>query len=77
MSMAKGRFLHNVGGAVFVGGKLGLVNISAVHCDFTNNSSPLSGGAMLVESSRKFYLQIKECKFVENSAKKMAQRYTS
>ena len=69
VSVAKGRFLHNVGGAVFVGGKLGLVNISAVHCDFTNNSSPLSGGAMLVESSRKFYLQIKECKFVGNSAK--------
>lgn len=25
VSVAKGRFLHNVGGAVFVGGKLGLV----------------------------------------------------
>lgn len=54
--MVKGRFFYNVGGVVFVGGKLGFVNIFVVYCDFINNSFLLSGGVMLVESSCKFYL---------------------
>ncbi|XP_022806639.1 uncharacterized protein LOC111343718 [Stylophora pistillata] len=69
VSVSEGMFLHNFGGAIIVGGNLGLVDISVVNCDFINNSSPLSGGAMLVESSREFRLQIKDCKFVQNSAR--------
>ena len=67
--VVEGGFLHNFGGAITVSRDISLVNISIVKSNFINNSSPLNGGAMLVESSGEFRLHIEDTKFVENSAK--------
>lgn len=64
-----GKFHHNYGGAITVSRDVSVVNISIAKSNFINNSSPLEGGAVLVESSDEFILQIEDCKFVENSAK--------
>lgn len=69
MNISEGKFSHNVGGAITVSRDVSSVNISITKSDFINNSSPLQGGAILVESINEFYVQIEDCKFVENSAK--------
>ena len=63
------RFRHNAGGAITVNRNVSIVNISITKSDFINNSSPLQGGAMLVESIHEFFLHIEDCTFVENSAR--------
>ena len=63
-------FLHNAfGRAITVNRDVSMVNITITKSDFINNSSPLQGGAMLVESIDAFFLHIEDCKFVENSAR--------
>ena len=63
------RFGHNAGEAITISQDVGIINISITKSDFINNSSPLEGGAILVESIDQFFLQIEDdCKFVENSA---------
>lgn len=64
-----GKFHNNYGGAITVSLAVSVVNISIAKSNFINNSSPLEGGAVLVESSGEFILQFEDCKFVENSAK--------
>ncbi|KAL9972718.1 hypothetical protein ACROYT_G019080 [Oculina patagonica] len=69
MNISEGNFSHNVGGAITVNRDVSFVNISITKSDFINNSSPLQGGAMLVESIDEFYVKIEDCEFVENSAR--------
>ena len=64
------RFRHNAGGgAITVNRGVSMVNISITKSDFINNTASLQGGAMLFESIDEFFLQIEDCKFVENSAR--------
>ncbi|XP_078371368.1 uncharacterized protein LOC144655023 [Oculina patagonica] len=70
MNIRGASFRHNVGGAITVRWQVRHVNISMVQSDFINNSSPFLGGALHVESIFAIFLQIEDCKFVENSAKK-------
>lgn len=46
-----------------------MINIIIIKFDFINNSFLLLGGVMLVESIDVFFLQIEDCKFVENSVR--------
>ena len=62
-------FRHNAGRAITVNREVSMINITITKSDFTNNSSPLLGGAMLVESIDAFFLHIEDCKFVDNSAR--------
>ena len=63
-------FHHNAGGrAITVNRDVNMINITITKSDFINNSSPLQGGAMLVESIDAFFLHIEDCKFLENSAR--------
>lgn len=62
-------FRHNAGRAITVNRDVSMINITITKSDFINNSSPLLGGAMLVESIDAFFLQIEDCKFFENSAR--------
>ena len=63
-------FRHNAGGsAITVNRDVSMVNITITKSAFINNSSPLQGGAMLVESIDAFFLHIEDCNFVENSAR--------
>ena len=67
--VSEGKFYHNVGGAIRVSQDVSFVNISMTKSYFINNSSPLQGGAMLLETNGEFFVQIGDCDFVENSAK--------
>jgi len=68
--ISESRFCHNAGGgAITVNRDVSMVNISVTKSDFINNSASLEGGAMLVESLDEFFLQIEDCKFLENSAR--------
>ena len=67
--ISKGKYYHNFGRAITVSWDVSFVNISISKSDFINNSSPLQGGAMFIESIGEFFVQIEHCKFVENSAR--------
>lgn len=68
MEIGGGTFSHNVGGAITKSGT-GVVNMSISSSVFLNNSSPLEGGALVLEDTQEFCLKIVDSKFIGNSAK--------
>ena len=68
VNVTNGKFLDNFGGVITLSG-FGFARIFIAECNFTRNSSPYTGGALLFKDVEELLLEIEDSNFIKNRAK--------